>query len=221
MSRVSPWLQVLPAAALGLALFGCEEEKQPAAPAATTNPTPTVSAAPTTSSAPTPKATGPKPSHACPEGSKGEGTFKAPCVPENEDANLMEVKWTGKITDKGPSFRVVSKSDLEIMYGLIYVYFYDKAGKQLELPKKDSDGKANLFKKCSGNIFAGPMKPGEKAVLWFSCVRKDDVPEGTEAIEGEMVMVGFTGEGTRRADTYWRNDALGPDERPKGGAKKK
>ena len=164
MSSVSRWIKALPVA-LGLLLFGCEEEKKPAAPAATTVPTPTVSVAPKTSSVPKPTAAGPKPSHACPDGSKGDGTFKNPCVAEKKDDRLMEVKWTGKITDKGPSFRVVSKSELEIMYGLIYVYFYDKAGKQLELPKKDEDGNAKTFKKCSGNIFAGPMKPGEKACL--------------------------------------------------------
>jgi len=133
-------------------------------------------------------------------------------------ARLMDVKWTGKIDEKkGPSFKIESKSDLEILYGQLTVYFYDKAGKQLEVPA--GEGKSHPTQKCSGNIFAGPMKPGEKAVLWFSCVKKDHVPEGTAHIEAELQMVGFTGATGKKADTYWKNEDLAPDERPKGGAK--
>jgi hypothetical protein len=63
------------------------------------------------------------------------------------------------------------------------------------------------------------MKAGEKAVLTFSCVKKDHVPEGTAAIEAEMQMVGFTDASGGKADTYWRNKDLAPDTRPKGGTK--
>ena len=218
MSSITRWIKAVPVVVLTVFLFGCDEtEKAADTPAATT---PTATTPPTPSSAPTPTVTAAKPSHPCPEGSKGEGTFKEPCVAEKKTDRLMEVTWTGKITDKGPSFRVVSKSDLEILYGQIFVYFYDKAGKQLEVPGKTSDGKARTHQTCAGNIFAGPMKPGEKAVLWFSCVNKDHVPEGAVAIEGELRVVGFTAEGGKKADTYWRNEELTPAERPKGGIKK-
>jgi len=130
----------------------------------------------------------------------------------------MEAKWTGKMSDKGPSFKVTNKTKLEILYGHIVVYFYDKAGKQLAVPA--AGGKTRPKRECRGNIFAGPMKPGEKATLWFSCVKKKHVPEGTAHVEAELLRVGFTGAKGKRADTYWRNKDLVPDERPKGGIKK-
>ena len=71
-----------------------------------------------------------------------------------------------------------------------------------------------------GNIFEGIMKPGEKAVITFSCVKKEHVPEGTTAIEAEMQMVGFPDESEKKIDFYWRNNDLIPDARPKGGLKK-
>ena len=49
---------------------------------------------------------------------------------------MMEVKWK-KTDDSGPSFAVTNKSQLVIVHGRIAVYFYDKAGKQLDV-KDDS-----------------------------------------------------------------------------------
>jgi hypothetical protein len=71
---------------------------------------------------------------------------------------------------------------------------------------------------CAGNIFAGAVKPAEKVFVNFSCVKKDDVPKGAVTIEGEIATVGFTDD-TGKNDTYWRNDDLIPEERPKGGIK--
>ncbi len=129
---------------------------------------------------------------------------------------MMEAKWNGKIDDKGPYFNVVNKSPAVILYGKIAVYFYDKAGKQLEVQDK---GKAAPFKTCAGNIFGGVMKVDEKALLTFSCVAKADVPEGAAAIEGELVSVGFADASGSKVDFYWANKDLAPDARPKGGAK--
>jgi len=131
---------------------------------------------------------------------------------------MMEVTWTGKIADDGPSFRVVNKSPSVILYGKIVAYFYDKSGKQLE--GKDSAGKALPSRSCTGNLFSGVMKPAEKAVITFSCLKKEHVPEGTAAIEAEMQMVGFADSSERKSEYYWRNTELTPDARPKGGAKK-
>ena len=132
---------------------------------------------------------------------------------------MMEVTWTGKTDDKGPSFRVVSKAKETILYGKAFSYFYDKAGKQLDV--KDAEGKPRPNKMCFGNMFSGVMKPAEKAVITFSCVKKDHVPEGTAAIEVEMQMVGFADATEKKNEYYWRNAELTPDVRPKGGIKKK
>jgi hypothetical protein len=134
---------------------------------------------------------------------------------------MMDVVWTGKTDDKGPFFKVTSKAKSVILYGKIAVYFYDKAGKQLDVPPKsggESD-KARPYHTCSGNMFGGVMKAGEKAVVQFSCVKAERVPEGTKAIEAEMQMVGFSDASEKSVEYYWRNNDLTPDTRKKGGKK--
>lgn len=187
-----------------------------AAPVASSAPAAAPSAPPVQPSAvPKPKAPVKKPSHACPTGSSGEGTRDKPCMAKGK-ARAMVAQWTGKIRDKGPSFRVTNKTKLEILYGNIYVYFYDKAGKQITIGEGD---KARGYRACSGNIFAGPMKAGERATLYFSCVKKKHVPEGTASIEAELKTVGFTAKSGKTSDTFWRNNDLVPPKRPKGGIK--
>jgi hypothetical protein len=210
--RVLTWM--IPAAAV--IAFGCEEEPKPApAPAKTAEAKP----------APPPTATTPPPAPVlrtdCPEGSSGEGTYDKPCMGSG-DARMMEVHWSGKTDDKGPSFRVVNTCPKTILYGKIAVYFYDKAGKQLEVQSKSGDSdKARPYASCAGNIFAGIMKPKEKATITFSCIKKDTVPEGTTAIEAEMPMVGFADATEKRNEYYWRNDDIAPDQRAKGAGKSK
>lgn len=206
-------------AAAAWCTLGCDEEKgssaSPTATAtATAPPEPKPSAAPVASAPP-------EPQHDCPEGSKGPGSFNKPCEASGTE-RMMEVTWTGKMGDTGPSFRVVSKSKLEILYGKVVVYFYDKAGKQLEANDlSESPPKKRPKQVCAGNIFDGPMKAGEKAVITFSCVKKGNVPDEVAAIEAEMEVVGFTDGGGKKNEFYWRNKDLTPDERPKGKAKKK
>lgn len=217
MSTTTRMMQALAATVLAASLFGCDEKPEEKAPA--TASAPVVETAPPVTASAAPAETAPKPSHACPEGSTGEGTFKSPCDATGT-ARVMDVKWTGKMSEKGPYFQVINKTDIEILYGQLVVFFYDKAGKLLEVPESDGS-KARPKQVCVGNIFAGPMKPGEKAVLQFSCVKKSHVPEGTVFVEAEIQKVGFTGSDGRKADTYWRNKDLAPDDRPKGGIKKK
>ncbi len=134
----------------------------------------------------------------------------------------MEVTWTKKTDETGPQFRVINKTDSVILYGKVVVYFYDKDGKQLEVPAPSgSSDPARPFRPCSGNIFGGVMKPGEKALITFSCVKAKHVPEGTKTIEAEMQTVGFADETEKRSKYYWRNDDLVPEARPKGGVKAK
>lgn len=131
---------------------------------------------------------------------------------------MMEVKYTGKTTDEGPKFSVSNKSKNPILYGSVAAYFYDKAGKQLQVT---FGGKPRPMQLCSGNVFAGAVKPGEKIFVFFSCVKKAHVPEGTVAIEAEVRTVGFADEAGTKNEFYWSNPELVPDERPKGGVKAK
>jgi hypothetical protein len=50
-------------------------------------------------------------------------------------------------------------------------------------------------------------------------VKKEHVPEGTTAIEGEMITVGFADSTETKNEFYWGNKDLAPDARPKGGVK--
>jgi hypothetical protein len=131
----------------------------------------------------------------------------------------MTVRWT-KTDDKGPNFSIKNVGSKTILYGRIVVYFYDKAGKQLDV-KDDSETPPKTLpsETCSGNFFQGVMKPGESAVLTFSCVPKKSIPDGTATIEAEMQMVGFADSTEKKNDFYWRNPDLTPDVRPKGGIK--
>jgi hypothetical protein len=129
---------------------------------------------------------------------------------------MMEVKYSGKTTDQGPKFQVINKTKKSILYGSVAVFFYDKKGKQLEIT---TEGKPRPMQLCSGNIFAGAVKPEEKIWVFFSCVKKEHVPEGTDAIEAEIKMVGFTDDDGKKSNLYWSNLDLVPDARPKGGIK--
>jgi pyruvate/2-oxoglutarate dehydrogenase complex dihydrolipoamide acyltransferase (E2) component len=200
---------------------GCDDKAEPSA-TATSSAAPTASApAPSAPapSAPAPTASAPAPSvplHDCPAGSSGDASLAKPCDAKG-GARMMEVTWTGKMTDTGPSFRVVNKSPSVILYGKMVAYFYDKAGKQLDV--KDAGGKAHPHHTCSGNLFGGVMKPAEKAVITFSCVKKDTVPEGTDKIEAEIEVVGFADASEKKSEWFWRNKDLTPDARAKGGVK--
>jgi len=200
---------------LATTVSGCDEEtsQEPAG----VNQQATASALPTAPvAAPVPSVKPPpKLRDDCPEGSKGVGTHGDPCEASG-DSRMMEIKYTGKTTEQGPKFSVTNKSKLPILYGAVTAYFYDKAGKQLEVM---SGGKPRPKRGCSGNIFAGAVKPGEKIYLFFSCLKQKDVPEGTAAIEAEIRTVGFTDEEGTKNLFYWQNQDLTPDERPKGGIK--
>lgn len=209
--------------ALSLALPACSEAPPPGASTgsaqAASAPAPKASAAPAASapaSSPAPAASA-APRSDCPKDSSGPGTLADPCAAKGA-ARMMEAKWTGKIDDeKGPWFAVTNKSPSSILYGKIVVYFYDKAGKQLEVKEGD---KTLPYVVCAGaNLFSGVMKAGEKATMTFSCVKKALVPEGATAIEGEVLTVGIADADGKKNELYWSNKDLAPDARPKGGAK--
>jgi hypothetical protein len=213
------------AAAL-LLVMGCSKEQggpsgSPSASASATAATPasataSASSPPAASSAPAPS----EPPHDCPAGSTGTGSFSKPCDAKG-NARMMTVQWK-KTGDSGPSFAVTNKGKLVIVWGKIAVYFYDKAGKQLDVATTDDSAqgaKSKKFHTCSGQFFGGIMNPAEREVLTFSCVPKTIIPDGTSTIEAEMQMVGFADPTGKKIDFYWRNSDLTPDARPKGGVK--
>ena len=206
-----------------LTVAACDDKKEDTSKtAASASAAPSVapaasSAAP--SATPSATASAPLPNRTdCPKDSAGPGTFDKPCEAKGAK-RLMEATWTGKTDDKGPHFNVVNKYTVPILYGRIVAYFYDKSGKQLDV--KDSSGGTAPNVSCGGQtLFQGIMKPNEKAVITFSCVKKDTVPEGTAAIEAEINMVGFSTSGDeKKSDFYWKNDDLTPKQRKKGGIK--
>jgi hypothetical protein len=207
--------------ACAVAMTGCSKDEGKTAPAASASAANAASAIPSaTASAPAPSAAASAaPPVDCPKGTAGDGTFLKPCIATGK-ARMMEVSWNGKTDDKGPFFRVANKSTGTILYGKIAVYFYDKTGKAITV--KDTSAtppKDKPFLTCGGNMFQGVMKAGEKAVIQFSCVRKEDVPDGVAAIEAEMQMVGYTDESEKKFTYYWQNPDLTPDTRKKGGVK--
>jgi hypothetical protein len=214
---VIPWMTAV--AVMGL---GCSKEETKtdahAAPSAAAKPTPAVPSTPP----PPPEPTVKTPTVECPKGSTGEGSFDKPCEATGAE-RMMEVTWTGKIDDQGPKFRVINKTKSAILHGKVVVYYYDKAGKQIEIPAPEGSANAQPkhFHTCSGTIFAGAVKPEETIYVYFSCAKKAKVPEGTKAIEAEIQTVGFADETEKSVSYYWRNSDLTPDERKKGGVKAK
>jgi len=204
--------------AIAVAILGCtKDEAKPgaAASASAASAQPAPSVAPSATAVASAAA---EPHHDCPDKSAGIGSFAQPCEAKGTE-RLMTVKWT-KTDDKGPNFSIKNIGKTTILFGKIAVYFYDKAGKQLDL-KDDSETppKTKPFHTCSGSFFQGVMKPGESATLTFSCVPKKVIPDGTTTIEAEMQMVGFADASEKKIDFYWRNADLSPAARPKGGAK--
>jgi len=215
MSRQSLAVQsfkLLSILTLATLLIGCEEEPKKEPPA----PKPSASVAEVTPP-PAPVVQPPKLRDDCPDGSSGVGTQAEPCLGKG-DSRMMEVTYTGKTTDEGPKFSIVNTSKKPILFGSLVAYFYDKAGKQLEVT---ADGKPRPMQVCSGRIFAGAVKPGEKIFMFFSCVKKAHVPEGTVAIQAEVKTVGFTDDAGRESVFYWSNPELAPEKRPKSKAKAK
>ncbi len=192
-----------------LASVGCSKEQPAPAP----SPSPSASAptppamdasAPIAAAVPSAAPSAVEPPHDCPGDSAGAGSFAKPCEAKGR-ARAMDVKWT-KTGDKGPSFAVTNKMKLVILYGRIAVYFYDKAGKQLDVADESvTPPKRRPFHTCSGVFFGGVMNPAERGILNFSCVPKSVIPDGAATVEAEMQMVGFADASGKKVDFYWRN----------------
>jgi hypothetical protein len=134
---------------------------------------------------------------------------------------MLDVVWNGKTNTAGtPFFKVASKASKPVLYGRVAVYFYDNAGKQIDVKEAvEGSDKTHAYHVCSGNLFAGVLNAGEKATFNFSCVGKSNLPDGYSAIEAEALMVGFADATGKKNDFFWRNPDLAPEARPKGGVK--
>jgi hypothetical protein len=220
LRRMRP--HILIAAVTILSTLGCSKDEAAADAAAA----PSASApAPSTvaSVAPTPSASAsaaPEVQHDCPTGSTGLGSFGKPCEAKGA-VRMVEISWNGKSDTNGsPTFNVKSKSTKKINYGRVAVYFYDKAGKQIDVKESvEGSDKVHAFHTCSGRLFAGVLDAGEKAAYNFSCVQKKDVPDGVASMEAEAQIVGFAADDGKKIDFYWKNADLTPEQRAKGGIK--
>lgn len=199
---------------------GCSKDA-PAVDAAA-SVAPSASAAPTTSVAAIPSASAaPEEHHDCPAGSTGIGNFSHPCEATGKNVRMVALSWNGKSDDKGsPWFNTTSKAAKTLLYGRLAIYFYDKAGKQIDVKEAvEGSDKTHAFHVCAGNVFAGGLNPAEKAKYTFSCMKKADMPAGATAMEAEATIVGFAEPSLKKNEFYWKNADLAPEARPKGGAK--
>src|SRR5262249_55476604 len=144
-------------------------------------------------------------------------TLNKPCEAKGA-ARMMGVTWTQKMTDTGPSFRVVNRAPSTILYGKLYASFYDNAGKLLEV-KDPTGGKGRTYQTRGASLSSGVMKPAEKAASACACIKNETVPEGATQIEAEMQIVGFADASQKKSECFWRNGDLTPDQRAKGGVK--
>jgi hypothetical protein len=190
------------------------------ASASAAKPTATATAKPTATATATASAAPLEPRKDCPKDSAGPGTLDQPCLAKGT-SRMMEVKWNNKMDDKGPFFSVTNVGPLVTLYGKLAVYFYDKDGKLLEVKDPSAPDKKLPYQTCSGKIFGGTMKPKENFTIQFSCVKKEHVPEGATAIEGELISVGFADSSGEKIEFYWSNPELAPADRKKGGVAKK
>ena len=140
LRRMRP--HILIAAVTILSTLGCSKDEAAADAAAA----PSASApAPSTvaSVAPTPSASAsaaPEAQHDCPTGSTGPGTFTKPCEAKGGVADGGDQVERQDRRQRSPSFAVTSKSTRSSSStAKIAVYFYDKAGKQLDV--KDEAGR--------------------------------------------------------------------------------
>jgi hypothetical protein len=114
----------------------------------------------------------------------GEGSLDRECVLKGKSP--FKAKWTGAYVDsfgrQVPEFEVESSFELEVSWGYVATYYYDKDGKQLELNLDNGYKAMHNYENGSGLL---KMKPGETKKLGFG-VTKEQVPAGTETIEAEI-----------------------------------
>ncbi|MBX3198482.1 MAG: hypothetical protein KF894_10150 [Labilithrix sp.] len=111
-------------------------------------------------------------------GCSGTGTFfdRCGCAAKPQPVPLT-AKPTGKYTFNQPEWEVTNTTDKDLHWASAVVYYYDKAGNQLESVIKDKPYKAS---RMNGSSFT--LKPNEtkKVTIGF---KKESEPRGAASME--------------------------------------
>jgi hypothetical protein len=195
-----------------LVVGGCEGNKEDAPKPAASAPAPTASAKAdgSTKEAATPPAGEGK----CGAlGCTGEGTFFDMCDCKAKPQTApFKAKWSGKYSDffKQPEFEVTNTTDKDIHWGSVAVYYYDKAGKQLE-----TDIKGTKYKSGRENGSTMSLKPNETKTMTMG-FKKESEPKGIDTIE--VVFDGWCfGKYDDKASHLCVRVEKAPEERAKSG----
>lgn len=148
----------------------------------------------------------------------GTGAFPDRCTLKGPSP--VKGKWTGKYVDsfgrEVPELEIENGFDLELMWGFVNLYYYDKDGKQLEITYENGSKAKRFYQNGSGLL--QNIKPGEKKKLALGPTKKE-TPEGTDTIEVEVTGFGFELPNRDPKNKFFDVEIANYDERPKGGWK--
>jgi hypothetical protein len=158
-------------------------------------------------------------------GGKGELTVANMCVLPRPSP--VKGKWTGayvtKFGQEQPEFEVENGFELEINWGNVALFYYDKDGNQLEVTFASGDKSMAPYQSGSGT-FGGDkpgkgLEPGEKKKFSYGPT-KAETPAGTETIELEVRAFGHELPNRDPKSKFFMVQAPDvPNVRPKGGWK--
>jgi hypothetical protein len=198
-----------PAIFASLALVACDSKTDDGA-AATSATTTAAASAPTAATSASSAAAGNK----CEAlGCKGEGTFFKKCrcddAAEMPPAPFEAKRVDGYSFDK-PLWEVTNKTDKDLHWGAVSIYYYDASGKQLETKIKDK-----TYKRSRMNGSTLTLKPRETKKIGLG-FKKESAPKGAKDME--IVFEGWC-YGTYKDKSSHLCISVGatPEERPKGG----
>ncbi len=190
---------------LSLPLFACDMTKSDASPAASAKASASAQVA---ASAAASAASG----GACPAGCEGDGTFFEKCRCEGDSLPAVPFEATrgeGFKFDK-PVWKVTNKTDKDLHWGSVSVYYYDAAGKQLETEIREK-----TYKRSRMNGSTLSLKPGETKEMGLG-FKKDSAPKGAKDME--IIFDGWCyGTYKDKSSHQCITIPAPPKERPKGG----
>jgi hypothetical protein len=143
----------------------------------------------------------------------GDGSFFKMCgCNEKVQEAPFEAKATGKYGtfSKQPEWTVTNKTDKIVHWASAAVYYYDRAGKQLETTIKDKPYKAS---RVNGSSFTLKPKETKKVSIGF---KQENAPAGTASME--VVFDGWCYGAYADKETHLcMRVARAPDERARSG----
>jgi hypothetical protein len=114
------------------------------------------------------------------------------------------LRWNGTFGDATQALMLKSTAAAPLKNGTVALWFYDKAGKRLDVAGAKKYAAA-------GDAFGGVIKAGGTKVLTFP-LAKAGIPDGAATIEGEVVKATLVNPDGSDGPA-WRNDDLNADER--------